>query len=91
MKFEQLTNQAFGAQRAGYRPDPDAAPIIDEAVLEKIRKTRGESAANNLIDGFKDFDGDLFRGEDGELYTVEFDFTSYAQYAPAIWQHVIPI
>lgn len=88
MKFTQLTNEFCGARKAGYALDLNAQHEVNQPALDDLRHRRGESAVNNLIDSLSDNEGDLFQGEDGEYYTVEFDYSA----SPAViaaWHRLV--
>ena len=86
MKFEQITNAAFGAMHAGYKIDLAAERQIDAAALQHVKYDHGENYVYSEIDALYDFDGDLYRGDDGEYYTVWMHDNT-----PIIWHKLTPI
>ena len=88
MTFEQLTNELDGARNAGYTWDLTANRETDTALLEKLRKERGTRWVENLLDSFWDFDGDLFKGGDGNFYAVKMVFCGDHS-VPAIWHRLV--
>ena len=87
MKFERLTNEDFGAQNAGYRFDFSQPQIIDDDVRALVLRERDESYLSSCIDGFCDFEGDLHRGDDGELYVVGYAYVD--DFVPLVWRRVV--
>jgi hypothetical protein len=87
MKFERITNEYYGARNAGYSFVKPYSPVFDAKQIDKIRKRSGEAYVNNMFDSFADCDGDLFRGDDGLMYVVSFDWGA-SPAVPAIWHRV---
>lgn len=83
MKFEKITDQLYGARKAGYTFDMTAPRETDDALLDRL----SSRMADNLLDEFYDFDGDLYQGDDGEFYAVKFA-TFDGQEKPVIWQRL---
>lgn len=87
MKFKSVTNEIFGARKAGYTFDTNAPRETDDALLADLR-SRSRRLADNLLDEFYDLDGDLYRGDNGEYYAVK--FASFdGQEKPVIWQRLV--
>lgn len=92
MKFEKLTDELYGARKAGYEFDPQAARYINE----EARKRLSENRIDILLDQLYDNDGDLYRGEDGECYGIVF-CTIYDGEAkdwkdvPFAWQRMVHV
>lgn len=84
MEFTKLTNEVFGARKLGYRFDLDAEFGRNESLLRDVTAYCGERFADDLIDGFFDLDGDLYKGEDGEYYAVQMYLGK-----PLVWQRLI--
>lgn len=80
MKFTILKNELYAVKNAGYELD------FTQKYGERLASFFEEqNAIENAIDSFKDLDGAaLCRGDDGELYAVEFYYTG----EPMIWQRV---
>ena len=90
MKFERITNEAFGAQQAGYTFDLDAPIIIDEDARAFVLRERGERYLSSCVDSFFDCDGDLYRGDDDELYIVGPAYVDGPGLVPLIYRRAIP-
>lgn len=86
MKFEIIDNRELDITGKGYKWADDPLQF-DREVLDDIRRTRGENYADGLSD--KLFDGycPICRGDDGELYSVLFDFGGDAP-RPVFWYMV---
>lgn len=87
MKFEQLTNEFNGARNAGYTLDLTCSHEVDDSAAASVMTTRGESYLNSLVDSLFDNEGDLFRGQDGNLYAVIFDY-GRTPAVPVAWQRL---
>lgn len=88
MKFKKMTNELYGAKNAGYVIDVDAPRITDADLYVKLAIERGNRFVDGKLDALYDFDGDLYKGEDGEYYAVEFVNTD-DEVKPFCWQRVI--
>ena len=86
MKFEIFDNRELDLAGKGYKW-ADAARQIDREVLDDIRRTRGENYADGLSDDFFDGYSPICVGDDGELYSVLFDFSGDAP-RPVYWSKV---
>lgn len=87
MKFERLTSEGYGARNAGYTLDLDYPREYDKDLLQEAEIERGERFVDNALDSFNDFDGDLYRGDDGNLYAVSSIWFGNSS-VPVIWQRV---
>ena len=58
-----------------------------KTVLDDIRRTRGENYADSLSDDLFDGYSPICRGDDGDLYSVLFDFGGDAP-RPVFWSKV---
>ena len=87
MKFERLTNEFYGARKAGYVIDTDAPRVTDADLCARLEKERGSRFVEGKLDALYDFDGDLYKAENGDLYAVEYVFTDDG-YEPLCWQRV---
>lgn len=86
MKFEIIDNRELDLAGKGYKWS-NFARQIDREVLNDIRRTRGENYVDSLSDDFFDGYSPICRGDDGELYSVLFDFGSDAP-RPVFWSRV---
>ena len=86
MKFEIIDNRELDLAGKGYKWS-GALRQIDREVLNDIRCTRGENYADSLSDDFFDGYSPICRGDDGELYSVLFDFGSDVL-RPVFWSRV---
>lgn len=86
MKFEIIDNRELDLTGKGYKWS--GAPLqYDKTVLDDIRLTRGENYADALSDDLFDGYSPICRGDDGELYSVLFDFGGDAP-RPVFWSRV---
>ena len=83
MKFEMIDNRELDIAGKGYKWTDDPMQF-DREVLDDIRRTRGENYADGLSDDLFDGFSPICRGNDGELYSVLFDFGSDAP-RPVFW------
>jgi len=88
MKFDQLTNESYGARNAGFVIDFDYKIEWDADLFAALKSKRGEDWASGFVDSFHDFDGDLFIGEDGNYYHVALDYAGNAPYVPVMWRRL---
>ena len=86
MKFEIIDNRELDLAGKGYKWVNEPLQF-DRAVLNDIRRTRGENYAHSLSDDFLDGYSPICRGDDGELYSVLFDFGGDAP-RPVFWSKV---
>ena len=87
MKFEKVTSELYGAKKAGYTFDRDAEREINTQLMRILAAERGERFAEDKLDSFSDFDGDLYRGEDGEAYAVLYVYANGRE-QPLCWQRL---
>lgn len=87
MKFEIIDNRELDLAGKGYKWANEPTQF-DRAVLDEIRRTRGENYADSLSDALLDGYSPICRGDDGELYSVLFDFGSDAP-RPVFWSKVV--
>lgn len=73
MKFEIIDTRGLDLKGKGYKCS-DAPLQYDKTVLDDIRRTRGENYADSLSDDLWDGFSPICRGDDGELYSVLFDW-----------------
>jgi hypothetical protein len=83
MKFEIIDNRELDITGKGYKCANELLQFERE-VLDDIRRTRGENYADSLSDDLFDGYSPICRGDDGELYSVLFDFGSDAP-RPVFW------
>ena len=83
MKFEMIDNRELDIAGKGYKWTNEPKHF-DREVLDDIRRTRGENYADGLSDDLFDGFSPICRGDDGELYSVLFDFGSDAP-RPVFW------
>ena len=83
MKFEIIDNRELDITGKGYKWTNDPMQF-DREVLDDIRRTRGENSADGLSDNLFDGYSPICRGDDGELYSVLFDFGREAP-RPVFW------
>lgn len=83
MKFEIIDNRELDLTGKGYKWTDDPMQF-DREVLDDIRRTRGENYADSLRDDLFDGYSPICRGDDGELYSVLFDFGGDAP-RPVFW------
>lgn len=86
MKFEIIDNRELDLAGKGYKWANEPSQV-DQAVLDDIRRTRGENYVDCLSDDLLDGYSPICRGDDGELYSVLFDYGGDAPRA-AIWSKV---
>ena len=86
MKFEIIDNRELDITGKGYKWTDDPTQF-DREVLDDIRRTRGENYADSLSDDLFDGYSPICRGDDGELYSVLFDFGGDAP-RPVFWSKV---
>lgn len=86
MKFEIIDNRELDLTGKGYKWSNDPLQF-DREVLDDIRCTRGENYADSLSDDLFDGYSPICRGDDGELYSVLFDFGGDAP-RPVFWSRV---
>lgn len=92
MKFKIVGDLMYAVKTAGYKLDPTAEMETDFTdCLCGYDYYERENKIAEWIDGFYDLDtAYLCRGEDGELYAVEYIWCRGSQTLyPAIWQRVI--
>lgn len=89
MKFEIVDNRKLDLADKGYKW-MNEPPQTDHAVLDDIRRTRGENYVDGLSDDLFDGYSPICRGDDGELYSVLFDYGGDAP-RPVIWSKVTKI
>jgi len=85
MKFTLADKHS--AQSLGYVLDLDSARIVDKKAADAVARTRSRSALDSMIDAFCDNAGSPYRGDDGELYAVEFDWAQ-PEAVPVVWQRL---
>lgn len=86
MKFEIIDNRELDLKGKGYKWS-DAPLQYDKTVLDDIRRTRGENYADSLSDDLFDGYSPICRGDDGELYSVLFDWGKDVPH-PVYWNKV---
>lgn len=86
MKFEIIDNRELDLAGKGYKWE-DVLRQIDREVLNDIRSTRGGNYADSLSDVFFDGYSPICLGDDGELYSVLFDFGRDVP-RPVFWSKV---
>lgn len=84
--FEIIDNRELDLAGKGYKWTDDPLQF-DHEVLDDIRRTRGENYADSLSDDLFDGYSPICRGDDGELYSVLFDFGGDAP-RPVFWSKV---
>lgn len=82
MKFEIVDNRELDLASKGYKWANESTQV-DHAVLDDIRSSRGENYVDGLLDGYSP----ICRGDDGELYSVLFDYGGDVP-RPVIWSQV---
>lgn len=87
MKFEIIDNRELDLAGKGYKW-ASALREVDREVIDDIRRTRGENYVDRLSDDFFDGYSPICLGEDGELYSVLFDFGGDAP-RPVFWSKVL--
>lgn len=88
MKFERLTNEVYGAKKAGYVIDTEEPRITDADLYVRIANERGSRYVDNKLDDLYDNDGDLYKGEDGNAYAVEYVYID-GVFKPLCWQRLV--
>ena len=83
MKFEIIDNRELDLAGKGYKW-ANELEHFDREVLDDIRITRGENYADSLSDNLFDGYSPICCGDDGELYSVLFDFGGDAP-RPVFW------
>lgn len=86
MKFEIIDNRELDLAGKGYKWANEPSQV-DQAVLDDIRRTRGENYVDGLSDDLLDGYSPICRGDDGELYSVLFDYGGDVP-RPVIWSKV---
>lgn len=86
MKFEIIDNRELDLAGKGYRW-ACASREVDRKVIADIRRTRGEDYVDSLSDDFFDGYSPICLGDDGELYSVLFDFGRDVP-RPVFWSKV---
>lgn len=86
MKFEIIDNRELDLAGKGYKW-ADVLRQIDREVLNDIRRTRGENYVDSLSDDFFDGYSPICLGDDGELYSVLFDYGGDVP-RPVFWSKV---
>lgn len=86
MKFEIIDNRELDLAGKGYKW-ASALREVDREVIDDIRRTRGENYVDSLSDDLLDGYSPICRGDDGELYSVVFDYGGDAP-RPVIWSKV---
>lgn len=83
MKFEIIDNRELDLAGKGYKW-ASVLWEVDREVLDDIRRTRGENYADSLSDDLLDGYSPICRGDDGEQYSVLFDFGGDVP-RPVLW------
>lgn len=86
MKFEIIDKRELDLAGKGYKWVNEPSQF-DQVVLDDIRRTRGENYVDGLSDGLLDGYSPICRGDDGELYSVLFDYGGDVP-RPVIWSKV---
>lgn len=86
MKFEIIDNRELDLAGKGYKWVNEPSQV-DQVVLDDIRRTRGENYVDGLSDDLLDGYSPICRGDDGELYSVLFDYGGDAP-RPVLWSRV---
>lgn len=86
MKFEIVDNRELDLAGKGYKW-AGSLREVDLKVLNDIRHTRGENYVDCLSDDFFDGYSPICLGDDGELYSVLFDFGGDSP-RPVYWSKV---
>lgn len=86
MKFEIIDNRELDLAGKGYKWVNELSQF-DQAVLDDIRRTRGDNYADGLSDDLLYGYSPICRGDDGELYSVLFDFGGDVP-RPVLWSKV---
>ena len=86
MKFEIIDNRELDLAGKGYKWANEPSQF-DRSVLDDIRRTRGENYADSLSDDLLDGYSPICRGDDGERYSVLFDFGGDVP-RPVFWSKV---
>lgn len=90
MKFEVVVDELFGAKSAGYRFDTEHSHlVIDPDAQNEFLKDWNPNRLSNKIDSFLDFESELYRGEDGEFYAVEFIYPRSGGKMPLCWWKLV--
>ena len=87
MKFEIIDSRGHDLAGKGYKW-AGSLREADLKVLNDIRRTRGENYVDCLSDDFFDGYSPICFGDDGELYSVLFDFGGEAP-RPVYWSKVL--
>lgn len=74
MKFEPITRETLGAQKAGYRIGSTDTFGYDPEIRRAVEAHRDEAYINDLFDALYDNDGDAYRGDDGKTYAVQYAY-----------------
>ena len=85
MKFTLADKHS--AQSMGYVLDLDSPRIVDKKAADVVVCTHNRSVLDSMIDALCDNAGSPYRGDDEELYAVEFDWTQ-PEAVPVIWQRL---
>ena len=87
MNFEVISDKPYAVKDAGYALDFSHGYYEHNSDYYNGRQT----APSNDVDSFYDLDGAaLCKGEDGNLYAVEYKHTDGGM-VPAIWQRVCKV
>lgn len=88
MTFTPVIDELNGARNAGYIFDESADTVCDDALYKKLRSERGGNWVSNQVDTLYDFDGPLYRGDDGERYAVQMVWVEDG-FVPLAWHRLI--
>lgn len=86
--FNRITNELYGAKKAGFRLEYGADREVDEQLLRLLTAERGERFVNNKLDSLYDLDGDLYEDENGDPYAVVF-VSAGNQEKPLCWHRLV--
>jgi len=84
-KFEKVTEEIYGARKAGYTFDLAADRELNTQMMRVLIAERGERFVDDELDSFYDGDGDLYMDEDGQPYAVCMVYDGN-HYVPLCWQ-----
>ena len=91
MKFTKITNEVYGARKAGYTLAPECKVIFDPEASDAYIADRGVNALDLIPDDLFDMDGDAYLGEDGEVYAVREAYINDDTLTPIAWVKLVKV
>lgn len=89
MTFTKITNEVYGAKKAGFVHDGTGKVFYDDNAVKAFLQIRDQNALDRIPDSLFDLDCDAYIGDDGKAYAV-YDSYIGGKDIPVAWIRLIP-